>query len=76
MVLGVGKKSEISPKTEDFDPCRHIPTVRFKMVPLTEYHSGVVDYDIYPMRATHIPLGRRYELLSLDICHSPFPLVV
>ena len=21
------------------------------------YHSGVVDYDIYPMRASHIPLG-------------------
>ncbi len=36
---------------------RHIPTLRYKMVAI--YHLGVVDYDIYPLWATHIPLGFR-----------------
>ena len=32
---------------------------------------GGVDYDIYPMKATHIKGRVEYGLLSLDICHSP-----
>ncbi len=53
MVLGVGKKSEISLKTEDFDPCQHpSPNLNHLSQTVQEVIFGPMNYFLVTDRQT------------------------